>query len=165
MENWIVFWDYKIVLIAIRIKKFDLNHGVIVITLTKNQINLNHVATLKHNLWLRMYKKVTLRSADLPHVWANHSTHSILFQTIQLSNPTNHSIPFHFFSTLFFNFPNPYTISLNLNHLYHLKIRKVKLFYLPLVWPTHFTYSILFYFFTFFNFSNPPNHSILFHFF
>ena len=54
--------------------------------------------------------------------------HSKLFQTIQLSNPTNHSIPFHFFSTFFFNFPNPYTISLNLNHLYHLEIHKVKPF-------------------------------------
>ena len=55
-----------------------------------------------------------------------------------------HSIPFfHFFqssklfysislfSTIFFNFPNPYTISLNFNHLYHLKICKVKPFYKP----------------------------------
>ena len=41
-------------------------------------------------------------------------------------NPSNHSIPL--FSTIFFNFPNPYTISLNLNHLYHLKIWKVKPF-------------------------------------
>ena len=54
--------------------------------------------------------------------------HSILFQTIQLSNLTNHSSPFYFFSTTFFNFPNPYTISLNLNHLYHLEIHKVKPF-------------------------------------
>ena len=46
-----------------------------------------------------------------------------------------HSI-FSFFSTflilqtipLFFNFPNPYTISLNLNHSYHLEISKVKPF-------------------------------------
>ena len=44
------------------------------------------------------------------------------------------SKPFHsilFFSTIFFNFPNPYTISLNLNHLYHLEICKVKLFSKP----------------------------------
>ena len=54
--------------------------------------------------------------------------HFILFQTIQLFNPINHFIPFHFFSTLFFNFPNPYTISLILNYLYHLKIHKVKQF-------------------------------------
>ena len=37
-----------------------------------------------------------------------------------------HSIPI--FSTIFFNFLNSYTISLNLNHLYHLEIRKVKPF-------------------------------------
>ena len=36
-----------------------------------------------------------------------------------------HSI---FFSTIFFNFLNPYTISLNLNHSYHLEISKVKPF-------------------------------------
>ena len=54
--------------------------------------------------------------------------YSILFKTIQLSNLTNHSIPFHFFLTIFFNFSNPYTISLNLNHLYHLEIHKVKPF-------------------------------------
>ena len=39
-------------------------------------------------------------------------------------------IPFHFnFSTIFFNFPNPYTIPLNLNYLYHIEICKVKLFF------------------------------------
>ena len=62
----------------------------------------------------------------LSHIWANYPTHpipfhtipnidpmfrqtillilfhSILFQTIQLSNPTNHSIPFYFFFNLFF---------------------------------------------------------------
>ena len=54
--------------------------------------------------------------------------HFILFQIIQLSNLTNHSIPLYFFSTIFFNFPNPYTISLNLNHSYHLEINKVKPF-------------------------------------
>ena len=43
----------------------------------------------------------------------------------QFSNPLNRSF---FFSTIFFNFPNPYTISLNLNHLYHLEICKVKPF-------------------------------------
>ena len=66
--------------------------------------------------------------------------HSILFQTIQLSNLTNHSIPFHFFSTIFFNFPNPYTISLNLNHLYHLEIHKIKpfnIFFFQTI-PNHF---------------------------
>ena len=39
-----------------------------------------------------------------------------------------------FYSTFFnhfFNFPNPHTISLNLNHLYHLKICKIKLFFKP----------------------------------
>ena len=45
-------------------------------------------------------------------------------------NLPNHSIPFYFFQPFFFNFPNSYTISLNLNHLYHLKIHKVKPFYL-----------------------------------
>ena len=42
------------------------------------------------------------------------------------------TIPFHsipLFSIIFFNFPNPYTISLNLNHLYHLNICKVKPFF------------------------------------
>ena len=42
------------------------------------------------------------------------------------------SKPFHsiiLFSTIFFNFLNPYTIFLNLNHLYHLKIYKVKPFF------------------------------------
>ena len=34
-----------------------------------------------------------------------------------------------FFFNYFFNFPNPYTISLNLNHLYHFEIYKVKQFY------------------------------------
>ena len=38
------------------------------------------------------------------------------------------TIPFHFFSIIFFNFPNPYTISLNLNHSYHLEISKIKSF-------------------------------------
>ena len=54
--------------------------------------------------------------------------HSILFQTIQLFNLTNYSIPFHFFSIIFFNFPNSYIMSVNLNHLYHFEIHKVKLF-------------------------------------
>ena len=52
--------------------------------------------------------------------------HSIpFFHYFQSSKPF-HSIPL--FSTIFFNFPNPYTISLNLNHLYHLEICKVKPF-------------------------------------
>ena len=66
--------------------------------------------------------------------------HSKLFQTIQLFNPTNHSIPFYFFSTFFFNFPNSYTISLNLNHLYHLEIHKIKpfnIFFFQTI-PNHF---------------------------
>ena len=66
------------------------------------------------------------------HVWANHSTHFIPFYIIL--NPFNflilQTIPFHsiFFQPFFFNFPNPYTISLNLNHSYHLEISKVKPF-------------------------------------
>ena len=60
-----------------------------------------------------------------------HSSHSFYFipyyfKPFHFLNSTNHSILFHFFSTFFFNFPNPYTISLNLNHLYHLEIHKVK---------------------------------------
>ena len=55
--------------------------------------------------------------------------HSIpFFHFFNFSNPSNYSIPFYFFSTIFFNFPNPYTISLNLNHSYYLKISKVKPF-------------------------------------
>ena len=38
------------------------------------------------------------------------SFHFILFQTIQLSNLTNHSIPFYFFSTIFFNSKSLYNI-------------------------------------------------------
>ena len=45
--------------------------------------------------------------SDLCLVWSQHPSHSILF---------------------FFNFPNPNVISLNLNHLYHIEIRKVKPF-------------------------------------
>ena len=54
------------------------------------------------------------------------SFHSILFFHFFQSSKLFHYIPL--FSTIFFNFPNPYTISLNLNHLYHLEICKVKLF-------------------------------------
>ena len=69
-----------------------------------------------------------------PFVWfaprLGHSSHSIPYYSkpFHFLNSTNYSILFHFFSTFFFNFPNPYTISLNLNHLYHLKIHKVKPF-------------------------------------
>ena len=52
--------------------------------------------------------------------------HSILFFHFFQSFKPFHSIPI--FSTIFFNFPNPYTISLNLNHSYHLEISKVKPF-------------------------------------
>ena len=55
--------------------------------------------------------------------------HSIpIFHFFQLMKSFKlfHSIPF--FSTIFFNFPNSYTISLNLNHSYYLKISKVKPF-------------------------------------
>ena len=57
-----------------------------------------------------------------------HSFHCILFYFIFFcfSNPTIHLI----FFTHFFNFPNPYTISLNLNNLYHLEIHRVKPFYI-----------------------------------
>ena len=44
--------------------------------------------------------------------------HSIFF--FNFLNPPNYSI--------FLNFPNPYTCSLNLNHSYHFKISKIKLF-------------------------------------
>ena len=57
-----------------------------------------------------------------------HSFHSIPYYSKPFNFLILQSIPFHFFSTIFFNFPNPYTISLNLNHLYHLEIHKVKLF-------------------------------------
>ena len=59
-----------------------------------------------------------------------HSSHSISYYSklFHFLNSTNHFISFHFFLTFFFNFPNPYTISLNLNHLYHLEIHKVKPF-------------------------------------
>ena len=61
---------------------------------------------------------------------SSYPFHSILnySKPFNFLNPTNHSIPFHFFSTFFFNFPNPYTISLNFNNLYHLEIHKVKPF-------------------------------------
>ena len=61
-----------------------------------------------------------------PLVCPTHSNHSIfsLFSILQI-------IPFH---SNFFNFPNFYTISLNLNHLYHIEIRKVK----PNYFPNHF---------------------------
>ena len=61
---------------------------------------------------------------------SSHSSHSIPYYSkpFHFLNSTNHSISFHFFSTFFFNFPNPYTISLNLNHLYHLEIHRVKPF-------------------------------------
>ena len=55
------------------------------------------------------------------------SFHSILFFHLFQSSKQFHFIPL--FSTIFFNFPNPYTISLNLNHLYHLEICKVKPFF------------------------------------
>ena len=58
-----------------------------------------------------------------------HSNHSILFFHFFQSSKPFYSIPI--FSTIFFNFLNPYTISLNLNHLYHLEICKVKLFFKP----------------------------------
>ena len=58
--------------------------------------------------------------------------HYIFFHFFQSSKPF-HSIPI--FSTIFFNFPNPYAISLNLNHLYHLEICKVKLFFKPFFKP------------------------------
>ena len=54
------------------------------------------------------------------------SFHSILFFHLFQSFKLFRSILF--FSTIFFNFLNPYTISLNLNHLYHLEICKVKPF-------------------------------------
>ena len=51
--------------------------------------------------------------------------HSILFFSTFLI-PIQF-LPFHsIFFSHFFNFPNPYTISLNLNHLYHLEICKIK---------------------------------------
>ena len=39
-----------------------------------------------------------------------------------------HSIPLYFFFNHVFNFPNLSAISVNLNHLYHIEIRKVKQF-------------------------------------
>ena len=53
-------------------------------------------------------------------------SHFSFFSTFQILQ----TIPFHsiFFQPFFFNFPNPYTISLNLNHSYQLEIRKVKQF-------------------------------------
>ena len=79
----------------------------------------------------------------MPHPF--YPFHSILFfHFFQFSKPF-HSIPI--FSTIFFNFPNPYTISL------------------PFVCLTHFSHSIPFSFFIFFNFLNPSNYSIPFYFF
>ena len=49
----------------------------------------------------------------------------LFFHFFQPSKPF-HSSPF--FLIIFFNFSNSYTISLNLNHLYHLEIHKVKPF-------------------------------------
>ena len=98
----------------------------------------------------------------------------IVIYKIKRFAPPISTIPFYsiFFSTIFFNFPNPCTISLNLNHSYYLKISKVKPFlhhfsticlYNPFL-PSHsililyfFNYSIPFYFFS--------NYSIPFHFF
>ena len=71
----------------------------------------------------------------LPLVCLTYFSHSISFPFFIFFNYSipfyffsNYSISFHFFSIIFFNFPNPYIISLNLNHLYHLKICKVKPF-------------------------------------
>ena len=58
----------------------------------------------------------------------NHFSPFFHFFFLNFPNPLNHSIPFYFFSTIFSNFSNPYTISLNLNHSYHLEISKVKPF-------------------------------------
>ena len=60
----------------------------------------------------------------------SHPSHSIPSYSKSFNFLILQTIPFHsiFFSTIFFNFSNPYTISLNLNHLYHLEIHKVKPF-------------------------------------
>ena len=52
----------------------------------------------------------------------------LFFHFFQSSKPFNSIL---IFLTIFFNFPNPYTISLNFNHLYHLEICKVKPFFKP----------------------------------
>ena len=92
----------------------------------------------KHNLSLNFYcdelikkKKKPLRCKRVTFCLDNPFLHSILFPFFiffNFLNHSNYSIPFYFFSIIFFNFPNSYTISLNLNHLYHLKICKVKPF-------------------------------------
>ena len=59
-----------------------------------------------------------------------YSFHSIVNYSKSFNFLILQTISFHsiFFSIFFFNFLNPYTTSLNLNYLYHLKIHKVKLF-------------------------------------
>ena len=61
--------------------------------------------------------------------WGIHISPISFFHFFQLSLIFQ-IIPFHFifFPTIFFNFSNLYTISLNLYHSYHFEIRKVKLF-------------------------------------
>ena len=53
--------------------------------------------------------------------------HFILFFRLFQSSKSFHFISL--FSIIFFNFSNLYTIFLNLNHLYHLEICKIKLFF------------------------------------
>ena len=76
-------------------------------------LNLPFPSTLPLLLTLRLDKSFS-------------SFHSILFFYFFQSSKPFHSISI--FSTIFFNFLNPYTISLNLNHSYYLEISKVKPF-------------------------------------
>ena len=80
-------------------------------------------------------QKICCIDLDLPYVCITHFSHPIpfpffIFSTIPFHFIFFQTIPFHFifFLPFFFNFPNPYTISLNLNHSYHLEISKVKPF-------------------------------------
>ena len=91
----------------------------------------------------------------------SHLSHSIPYYSKPFNFLILQTIPFHFFSTTFFNFPNPYTISLNLNYLYHLEIRKINPMFEKIIPPIPFHF-ILFQTIQFFNFIN---HSILFYFF
>ena len=90
------------------------------------------VLTILCELWQTQYYSKTIfgGSITLCLAYPFYPFHFILIYFIffNFSNLANYFISFHIFSTIFFNFPNPYTISLNLNHLYHLEINKIKSF-------------------------------------
>ena len=80
--------------------------------------------------FLNCYKPFIINNKKIvPHVLSSHSNHSISFYFFHFfqSSKSFHSILI--FSTNFFNFSNPYIISLNLNYLYHFEICKIKLFF------------------------------------